>query len=355
MNWEVTNITPTVTDHRCLLLDLFLSNIAEVTSSKQSRRRPCTTAWRPHDDIHAQSVKSECRCAVGTPLDVIQAVVIDASCDHGHGRRYGFQRDEELKALETEFTNTPNHCQRKGDLAKQISRKRKQLKKLRNARELDAWANGAWGWKKGLNPMKKPVSLRKNSADAPAFAVADWEQILYDYNSDLFNIPGELVPHRQQHLQDIVSQWSSYRDAGAGIGDAEVPIVADDIWWAMHVMKHGKAGGEDGLVLEMLLQLPVETLDAIAYQFTEIVSGRVEIPEDWTSAFVILIEKVRGATLVSDFRPISLCSVLFKLLMRIFSSIFPAEPLIQKKAFLQLACFLYFLFCPGSFVLKHWR
>ena len=123
------------------------------------------------------------------------------------------------------------------------------MKRVKRERELDAWAIGAWGWKKGLRPLRKPVSLRKTPTATPRFDVEDWEKILHDHNHELFNIPQEFQANRRQHLQEVIDQWSSHLDAGA---EGE-PITADDIWWAMPVLKKGKAGGENGLVLEMLL------------------------------------------------------------------------------------------------------
>ena len=78
-------------------------------------------------------------------------------------------------------------------------------------------------------------------------------------------------------------------------------------------MKAGKACSEDGLVAEMLQAAPDHLLEMLALLFSDLLSGRGGMPEDWKTNRLIVLFKKGDASLPKNYRPIMILPVLSKL------------------------------------------
>lgn len=84
-------------------------------------------------------------------------------------------------------------------------------------------------------------------------------------------------------------------------------------------MKNNKAPGEDGIVAEML-KYGQEALVSILCKLLNKCLEESSIPENWNNASVVILFKKGDKKLLENYRPISLLSVLYKLLTKIITT-----------------------------------
>ncbi|CAE8643178.1 unnamed protein product [Polarella glacialis] len=327
IHWEVSAIAPTISDHKLLLFDVlpFLQRCpAAATNSKapNATRRPRTktVGWMLRDVEANMKYHELCQVDEGATLNSIQSTISHAA--NVTGCSFWPQdgvSDEGLRALEAEFRCAPNHTVEKAVLAKKLSKLRKFMKQEKQEKQLDEWASGKWGWKKGLQKRcRRPVCLKACPDSRPAYFSHEWSSIIGEHYTELFDTSD--IHKALDHLQssELLRRWRAVRRNGRLDGAiVDITISALEVWDVFNNLRLNKAGGADGIAAEMLLQLPWGTVEAIAAEFTRVVNGDSELPADWSCAFVVLIEKVKSASVISDFRPISLISVLLKALMRV--------------------------------------
>ncbi|KAL0839312.1 hypothetical protein ABMA28_016056 [Loxostege sticticalis] len=104
------------------------------------------------------------------------------------------------------------------------------------------------------------------------------------------------------------------------IGSEEIPdIDSDEIWNALSKVKSGKAGGEDGIVPEMLKEGGESLIAELADLFNRCLSEG-NIPKNWENAIVILLYKKGCKADLNNYRPISLLSQTYKLFSKILTN-----------------------------------
>ena len=97
------------------------------------------------------------------------------------------------------------------------------------------------------------------------------------------------------------------------------PFTKEDVKKALFQIGDMKAPGPDGLHVVFFKwfwhiigdELTKEVLDAIIHK---------KIPEGWNSTNVVLISKVDSPEVLTQFRPISLCNVVYKIISKMLAN-----------------------------------
>ncbi|XP_039136968.1 uncharacterized protein LOC120274488 [Dioscorea cayenensis subsp. rotundata] len=96
-------------------------------------------------------------------------------------------------------------------------------------------------------------------------------------------------------------------------------VTKDEIFQALLDLPTGKSPGPDGFNVEFYRfyweDLGDSLVSAIHYFF-----DNSHLPASWGRTFVTLVPKVANPSLVSDFRPISLCNVCYKIISKILTN-----------------------------------
>ena len=96
------------------------------------------------------------------------------------------------------------------------------------------------------------------------------------------------------------------------------PFTRKELTDALSRMSKGKAADDSGIVAEMLKQGNKALLDAILNLFNDIVVGGQGIPSKWKMTRLTVIFKKGNAKLPSNYRPIAITPILYKLFSRMF-------------------------------------
>jgi hypothetical protein len=96
------------------------------------------------------------------------------------------------------------------------------------------------------------------------------------------------------------------------------PFMAEDVKKAMFSIGDFKAPGPDGLHAVFYKKFWDLCGDEITHEVLLALNSR-QIPEGWNDTTVVLIPKVENPELVTQFRPISLCNVIYKVISKMLS------------------------------------
>ena len=96
------------------------------------------------------------------------------------------------------------------------------------------------------------------------------------------------------------------------------PFTREELTDALSKMSKGKAADDSGIVAEMLKHGNKALLDAILNLFNDIVVGGQGIPSKWKMTRLTVIFKKGNAKLPSNYRPIAITPILYKLFSRMF-------------------------------------
>lgn len=91
------------------------------------------------------------------------------------------------------------------------------------------------------------------------------------------------------------------------------PFSHDEIKKALFQIGDSKAPGPDGMHAVFYKRFWELLGDDLVKEVLAAVNS-AEIPEGWNDTTIVLIPKVNNPTLVSQFRPISLCNVVYKVI-----------------------------------------
>jgi hypothetical protein len=111
----------------------------------------------------------------------------------------------------------------------------------------------------------------------------------------------------------VGGSWTFTGNHEYGIPEVTVKEVSKQL----HMMKNGKAADSNGIVAEML-KMGGEKLQAIITDlFNEILVRKAEPPEEWKRTRIKVLFKKGDPQLPSNYRPISILPILYKLFSRI--------------------------------------
>lgn len=146
------------------------------------------------------------------------------------------------------------------------------------------------------------------------------------------NQQGEVVTERQQITSTIQQFYSGlYRQSVPkpnrsriqmvqNVGSEDIPEVdTAELRMALKQMKNRKAPGEDLITVEMLKNGGKTLEKALIILFNRCLEEG-KIPDTWRNAEVIILFKKGDRTNIENYRPISLLSVLYKLLSKIITN-----------------------------------
>ena len=88
--------------------------------------------------------------------------------------------------------------------------------------------------------------------------------------------------------------------------------MVDEVEQSLHALKAGRTGAEDGLVAEMLKTGHRGLVEALASFFDAILQGRMDTPESWRRTKLKVIFKKGDLEIPSNYRLISIISVMAK-------------------------------------------
>jgi hypothetical protein len=110
------------------------------------------------------------------------------------------------------------------------------------------------------------------------------------------------------------------RRGESGDMEEETPeIMAEEVKYAMNLMKKGKSPGEDGIQLEML-QLGGEEVVKILTRLFNLCLMNKKIPQEWEISRMILIFKKGDREEIGNYRPINLLPAIYKLFTKILTN-----------------------------------
>lgn len=96
-------------------------------------------------------------------------------------------------------------------------------------------------------------------------------------------------------------------------------VTREEIYFTLFNLPTGKSPGPDGITYEFFHffwnDIGDQVTDIVLYFFNNVV-----MPASWGKTFVTLIPKKDNPNLVSDYRPISLCNVIYKIVSKILAN-----------------------------------
>eukprot|EP00253_Pinus_taeda_P014791 PITA_14791 len=119
--------------------------------------------------------------------------------------------------------------------------------------------------------------------------------------------------------------------------ELSIPITKDEVESAMKNMGKDKSPGPDGWTIELFLHF----FDLIGSEITEVVEEsrlKGEIYRPFNSTFIALIPKKDEPETFEDFRPISLCNCIYKIIAKVIAS--RLVPILSKNISMEQFGFL---------------
>ena len=131
--------------------------------------------------------------------------------------------------------------------------------------------------------------------------------------------------HRQEILERITEFYSTLYDDSIeqATNDSTVKIdvpevLPAEVQQAIRNLKNGKTAGQDGISVEILKACGDETYNVLTDLFTRCLKQR-NIPTSWKDAKVTILHKKGDQEDLKNYRPISLLSIIYKLLTKIIT------------------------------------
>jgi len=93
------------------------------------------------------------------------------------------------------------------------------------------------------------------------------------------------------------------------------PFTGEEIWKALESIGDLKAPGADGMPSIFYKRFWYFIGDQIKKEVLEVLNGG-PMPVGWNETIIVLIPKISSPQVLKDFRPISLCNVLYKIISK---------------------------------------
>ncbi|XP_048493143.1 uncharacterized protein LOC125493698 [Beta vulgaris subsp. vulgaris] len=142
----------------------------------------------------------------------------------------------------------------------------------------------------------------------------DIEKVVADYYQELFTSSAPSEEAMLEVLNAVVPTVTAEMNAELGRACRK-----EEVWEALRQMHPSKAPGPDGMHAVFYQRF----WHIVGDDVTDVVSGIIHgtrPPDALNKTNIVLIPKVKSPTLVSEFRPISLCNVIFKLVTKVLAN-----------------------------------
>jgi hypothetical protein len=148
-------------------------------------------------------------------------------------------------------------------------------------------------------------------------AAASYFELLYKSNSE-------------SHLKDKVSTASLYTNLFSAVEAAELykPVTLTELKTTLSLLKKEKSPGPDGWTTEFFSHF-IDLVGSDLLLMVEDARTTGKISNSLNSTFLVLIPKTDQPTSFNDFRPISLCNLVYKLIAKIISS--RIKPVLERS------------------------
>ena len=97
------------------------------------------------------------------------------------------------------------------------------------------------------------------------------------------------------------------------------PFTGEEIWKALESIGDLKAPGADGMPSIFYKRFWSFIGNQIKKEVLEVLNGG-PMPVGWNETIIVLIPKISSPQVLKDFRPISLCNVLYKLISKVLAN-----------------------------------
>jgi len=315
--------TATSTDHRPVSLEYELREQVFQAYTRQIFPAPKPFGWQPEKAEEFSSNVTEtlsCEreaigCAATSPLPIGSVVnaISTAACENFMPRRRGKPKlpldDPEMTLLRDleQRRRVEQDSLRRAILSKDIFKLRRNCRRRAKLLQIkDTLENKD----RKLTPPKQssPVPVLLTNDDKVLESVQDRTHELNCFYSDLYN-PPEIDP--LPAWTDKV--WSQVECMVQG-----AVITGHLVREESMALKVNKTCAEDRIVAEMIRGLDQEGFEEIAMSFQDRLRNTEQSKNDntWNTHLVALVRKRVGALKLSQFRPIAILSVLYKLYSR---------------------------------------
>ena len=193
------------------------------------------------------------------------------------------------------------------ELSKLINRcKTADIRKYNMERIEHAVKNGG-----SLKAVKRRLGMGKNQMYA-----------LKDKQGNVITNRDKIVAVAEEFYRDLYSSRDIQGNTERGSSSEELdipPVTTEEVKKALNAMQGGKSPGEDQITADLLKDGGLIVLEKLANLYTQCLMT-ASVPESWKNANIILIHKKGDMKDLKNYRPISLLSVVYKVLTKVIAN-----------------------------------
>ena len=189
------------------------------------------------------------------------------------------------------------------ELNKTVRKKQRGDHRAHNASEINEMVKKG----RGFREAKKSLSLGKSQLTG-----------ILERDGSVSNSRDRIVGRAFEYYRDLYSSNEVYVPLDLRLDTSVPEVTSNEIEAAIKLCKMGKSCGPDGVTNEMLKLADTTILNALVTLFNECLEQR-KIPDEWNDATIILLHKKGDRKDISNYRPISLLSCVYKIFTKVLT------------------------------------
>ena len=235
--------------------------------------------------------------------------------DGNRDNKYSKTTLELMKRRKTMQVKTKRDEIERAELNKLINKRQRQERRKRNMDKIEETIRRG----KSLKPIQRKLALGKQQMIS-----------LKDKNGEIIKCRDKMVKRVEEYYKELYSSNITVPEENILIDSSEIPeVTVDEVVFALKGMKRGKAPGEDGILVDFLKDAGTEVHRRLARLFSQCIHKK-KLPVSWYNAIIILLYKKGDHQDLSNYRPISLLSNIYKLFSKILTNR-SAKPLNENQ------------------------